>query len=66
MVKINGEEYSWPIDPATIEKYLDVHGYRRDRVVVEYNFNILDAAALASTTIKDGDNVEILNFVGGG
>lgn len=66
MVKINGEEHSWPLAVTTVGEYLDAHGYRRNRVVVEHNFNILDADALNSTKINDGDNLEILNFVGGG
>lgn len=66
MVKINGEEHPWPIAASTVGEYLHMHGYRRDRVVVEHNFNILDSAVLDSAVIKDGDNLEILNFVGGG
>jgi sulfur carrier protein len=36
------------------------------RVAVELNLVVLKRDAFASTTIHDGDAVEIVNFVGGG
>lgn len=36
------------------------------RVAVEYNRAILPAAAFAATPLKDGDALEIVQFVGGG
>lgn len=36
------------------------------RVVVEHNREIVKAAALATTIIHDNDEVELLQFVGGG
>jgi len=37
-----------------------------ERVVVEVNLKILKRAEHASTMLKDGDQVEIVHFVGGG
>jgi thiamine biosynthesis protein ThiS len=37
-----------------------------ERVVVEVNLTILKRAELVSTILKDGDEVEIVHFVGGG
>lgn len=36
------------------------------RVAVEHNLTVLKRAAYESTVINDGDEVEIVNFVGGG
>lgn len=37
-----------------------------DRVAVEVNLSVVDRGAFATTTIEEGDRVEIVNFVGGG
>ena len=36
------------------------------RVAVEHNLVILKRAAFDETMVREGDNVEIVNFVGGG
>jgi len=36
------------------------------RVAVEHNLVVLRRAAFADTVVHDGDQVEIVNFVGGG
>jgi thiamine biosynthesis protein ThiS len=36
------------------------------RVAVEHNLLVVKRAAFAETTIRDGDEVEIVNFAGGG
>ena len=36
------------------------------RVAVELNLNVVKKAAYASAVVGDGDEVEIVNFVGGG
>ena len=36
------------------------------RVAVEHNFVVVKRDAYASTSLADGDQVEIVNFVGGG
>jgi sulfur carrier protein len=36
------------------------------RVAVEHNLSILKRHAFAETLVRDGDTVEIVNFVGGG
>ncbi len=39
---------------------------RERRVAVEINREIVPKASYAETVIKPGDQVEIINFVGGG
>ena len=36
------------------------------RVAVEHNLNVVKRAEYARTEIRDGDQIEIVNFVGGG
>lgn len=64
MVTINGEQVS--AQDMTISAYLAQEGYEPSRVVVEYNRSILPRDSWNSTTIRDGDSIEILCFVGGG
>lgn len=37
-----------------------------ERVAVEVNMEIVKKAAYSSFTLRDGDRIEIVNFVGGG
>jgi sulfur carrier protein len=39
---------------------------RQTRVAVEINHEIVPKASYTETVIRPGDNVEIINFVGGG
>jgi thiamine biosynthesis protein ThiS len=36
------------------------------RVAVEHNLNVVKRANYDSTEVRDGDQIEIVNFVGGG
>ncbi|HBB71626.1 MAG TPA: thiamine biosynthesis protein ThiS [Ruminococcus sp.] len=64
MVRINGAEQ----DAAgkTIAQLIEEGGYKPERVAVELNFEIVPKSAYTDTTVKDGDSVEIVGFVGGG
>lgn len=65
MVKVNGERME-SIIGKTVAEYLTMSGYDRRRVAVELNGDILPKARFESTVLHDGDNVEIVSFVGGG
>ena len=64
MVKINGEN----IDAAglTISAFLDKSDYGTSRIAVERNGEIVPKALYATTVLEDGDELEIVQFVGGG
>lgn len=64
MVKINGEEK----DAAgkTVAAYLAEAGFDTARVVVELNEAILPKGRYAETVLHDGDQVEVVCFMGGG
>jgi len=64
MVKINGEELN--IAGKTIAEYLASTNYDPKRIAVERNGDIVPKAKYSETVLQDGDNVEIVSFVGGG
>lgn len=64
MVTINGEEKN--VQGKTVALYLTENGYDIKRVAVERNGDILPKSQYEATSLKDGDSVEIVSFVGGG
>ena len=52
--------------PLTLTALLAHLGVDARRVAVEHNLNVIKRAHYDSTQIADGDQVEIVNFVGGG
>jgi sulfur carrier protein len=64
-ILLNGDPY--PIDgQLQLLALLDRLKMRQGRVAVEINREIVPKANYAQTVIKPGDNVEVINFVGGG
>lgn len=64
MVKINGKEEN--IEEATILDILKSKNIEPQMVAVELNSKILEKDEFAITKVKDGDNIELLFFMGGG
>ena len=64
MVKINGTELD--IVGKTVAEYLATTNYDMKRIATEINGEIVPKAQYAQTVLKDGDNVEVVSFVGGG
>ena len=64
-VLINGEERELP-EGTTVSQMLEALKIQPERVVVEVNLTILKRAQLAAATLREGDTVEIVQFVGGG
>lgn len=65
MITINGKQKN-SFMGKSISDYLIENNYNIDFVAIEYNERILPKANYASTILNDGDNVEIVSFVGGG
>ena len=53
-------------DSTTISSLLEEVGLSPDRVVVEVNLQIIDRQDFKGTFLKEGDQVEVIGFVGGG
>jgi len=64
-IQLNGDPYDLP-GPATIADLLARLEIDLRRVAVERNFVVVKRDRYASTGIEDGDQIEIVNFVGGG
>ena len=64
MVKINGEELN--MAGKTIAEYLATTNIDPKRIAVERNGDIVPKAKYGETILQDGDNIEIVSFVGGG
>ncbi|MBP3377741.1 MAG: sulfur carrier protein ThiS [Clostridia bacterium] len=64
MVKINGKELN--MAGKTIAEYLATTNFDPKRIAVERNGDIVPKAKYGETILQDGDNVEVVSFVGGG
>ncbi|HSJ07908.1 MAG TPA: sulfur carrier protein ThiS [Longimicrobiales bacterium] len=64
-VVVNGEARQ--LAPGTtVSALLAELGLHPRLVVVEHNREILDRAMFEATQVHDGDNLELVHFVGGG
>lgn len=65
IVRINGNEEECP-EGITLLAYLEGRGLDVASVVVEHNRTIVKAEELPDIRLNAGDELEILQFVGGG
>jgi thiamine biosynthesis protein ThiS len=64
-IRLNGEPHE--IDgPLSVSALLETLGIDARRVAVEHNLVVVKRNAYSATVISDGDEVELVNFVGGG
>lgn len=61
---INGESQVYLAD--TLSALVDQLGMRSDRVAIELNREIVPRDQWPQTRLRDGDQLEIVHFVGGG
>jgi thiamine biosynthesis protein ThiS len=64
-ITLNGDPYT-VAGPLTVSALLAHLQIDSRRVAVELNLIVLKRAAFDSTLVNEGDEVEIVNFVGGG
>ena len=64
-ILLNGDAYTAE-NPLTIASLLARLDIDPRRVAVERNFVIVKREAYETTPLVDGDQIEIVNFVGGG
>jgi len=64
-ITLNGDPLDVP-GPVTVAALLESLAIDARRVAVEHNLVILKRATFDQTLVRDGDNLEIVNFVGGG
>jgi thiamine biosynthesis protein ThiS len=62
---LNGEPFELA-EPMTLTALLARLEIDPRRVAVEHNLNVVKRGAYDATEVHDGDQIEIVNFVGGG
>lgn len=65
LIHLNGDQSDFP-DGLTVASLVAQLGMKPDRVAVELNLEIVPRARWETTTLKDGDRLEVVHFVGGG
>ncbi|MGH9365149.1 MAG: sulfur carrier protein ThiS [Thermoanaerobaculia bacterium] len=64
-VRVNGEELRLP-QGASVSALLEHLKVATPRVAVERNRELVPRSAYASTPLSEGDELEVVEFVGGG
>jgi thiamine biosynthesis protein ThiS len=64
-ILLNGDpfELEGPVSISSLLAQLDIDARR---VAIEHNLVVLKRAAFETTSVREGDQIEIVNFVGGG
>ena len=63
-IVVNGEQID--ANANTVQELLGELRIKPERVAVEVNLSIIKKSDYDSCRLKDGDRIEIVNFVGGG
>ncbi len=64
MIRLNGEERD--LAGRILAEYLAEAGFHPERVAVERNGQIIPRTEYEKTVFQEGDEVEVVRFVGGG
>lgn len=64
MVRINGESKDYKT--ISIKEMLEMEQFDSQKVVVERNMEIVPRSRYEETMLADGDEIEVVSFVGGG
>jgi sulfur carrier protein len=65
-IQINGEPREIPQSSLSLNELLDTLSLAPQRIAVEVNKTIVRRSEWETTVVKDGDQIEIVHFVGGG
>ncbi len=63
-ISLNGNQVE--VRSRTLEGLISERGLHPDALIVELNFELIKKENWADTIIREGDSLELLNFVGGG
>lgn len=63
-ITLNGEQNT--VQSSTLMELLVELSLHQKRIAVEHNKEIVPRGELETTTLKDGDRVEIVHAIGGG
>ncbi len=65
-IKLNGEFVDLNDEVKTVQQLLAFYQLENRLVIVEHNRDIILKDQYESTTIQNGDEIELVHFVGGG
>ena len=65
-IQINGEPREIPQSSLSLNELLDTLSLPPQRIAVELNKTMVPRSQWEKTALKDGDQIEIVHFVGGG
>lgn len=66
-LQINGEPRTFDAPtPFTLAALIESLGMKPDRVAIELNRDIVPRDRWSNTTLNEGDQLEVVHFVGGG
>lgn len=65
MIIVNGKETTLA-EGLTVTQMLEQLGYKKGQVAVEVSLKIIPKDTYDTVTLKDGDKVEVVSFMGGG
>src|SRR5678816_3391705 len=65
VIQLNGEPYEVAAT-STVADLVSALGERQERLAIEWNGSILSRELWATTELQSGDQLEIVQFVGGG
>ncbi|HEY3102107.1 MAG TPA: sulfur carrier protein ThiS [Pyrinomonadaceae bacterium] len=65
-IQINGEQREFAQSSIALSELIEKLSLAPQRIAIEVNRQIIRRDEWESTSIKDGDRVEIVQFVGGG
>lgn len=64
-MRVNGKDIELKRG-MTLAEFLAEHNYRAELVAVERNGQIVQRTEFGAVVLQDGDELEIVSFVGGG
>jgi len=65
-IQINGEQREFPQSSLSLNELIEKLSLPAQRIALEVNKMIVRRRDWEKTTVKDGDRIEIVHFVGGG
>lgn len=64
-IMLNGEHCTL-VSPVSLDGLVDQLGLQHDAVAIEHNREVVRRDQWSATSLRDGDRVEVVHFVGGG
>ncbi|WP_310603176.1 sulfur carrier protein ThiS [Anaerosporobacter sp.] len=65
MIRLNGKEVTLN-NPTTLQQLIEEQGYVLTQIAVEKNGEIIPKSIYGQEMVQDGDEIEVVTFVGGG